>query len=171
MPSAAFVGDSQPSSSVNSHFLSGNGGGEGVGWVRGRGMGGGGSGRGRGRGSRGRGGRVGYGGNGSQGKWHTPDGLRFGGGSGSGSCGDGVGGGGGGSRSADGTLQNLQSRSDLQKQNQIPATGSPPKLAKKKVSGARRVWGTMSMCSESAVNGAIERICGISSIRVRRKTH
>ena len=53
MPSAPFVGDSQPSSSVNSHFFSGNGGGEGVGWVRGRGMGGGGSGRGRGRGSRG----------------------------------------------------------------------------------------------------------------------
>ena len=136
MPSAAFVGDSQPSSSGNSHFL-GNGGGEGAGWVRGRGMGGGGSGWDRGRGSRGMGGRVGYGG---QGKWHTPDGFRFGSGSGSGSCGDGVGGGGGGSRSAD--------------------ARSPPKLAKK-VSGARRVWGTMSMCSESAVKGAIERICGI----------
>ena len=37
---AAFVGDSQPSSSVNSHFLSGNGGGESVGWFRGRDMGG-----------------------------------------------------------------------------------------------------------------------------------
>ena len=67
--------------------------------------------------------------------------------------------------------ERLCTHSDLQKQNQIPATGSPPKLAKKKVSGARRVWGTMSMCSESAVNGAIERICGISSICVRRKTH
>ena len=37
---AAFASDSQPSSSGNSHFLSGNGGGEGVGWVRGRNMGG-----------------------------------------------------------------------------------------------------------------------------------
>ena len=36
---------------------------------------------------------------------------------------------GGGSRSADGMLQNLQSCSGLQNQNQMPATGSPPKLA------------------------------------------
>ena len=95
------------------------------------------------------GGRVGYGGNGSHGKWHTPDGFQFGGGSGIWSRGDGVGGGGGGRRSAD--------------------ARSLPKLAKKKVSSARRVWGTMSMGSESAVKGAVERICGISSIHVRRK--
>ena len=36
---------------------------------------------------------------------------------------------------------------------------------KEKVKGARRVWGTMSLCSVSLVKNAIERFCGISTIK------
>ena len=38
------------------------------------------------------------------------------------------------------------------------------------VLGARRVWGTMSMCTTGTVQGVIERICGLSSVRVKRKS-
>ena len=41
--------------------------------------------------------------------------------------------------------------------------------ARCKVDGARRVWGTLSLCSSGAVQNAIKRICGITSIRVKRK--
>ena len=41
---------------------------------------------------------------------------------------------------------------------------------KMKVTGARRVWGTLSVCTSAVVKSVIERCCGIKSIRVRRKT-
>ena len=41
---------------------------------------------------------------------------------------------------------------------------------KVKVLGARRVWGTMSMCTTGTVQGVIRRICGLSSVRVKRKS-
>ena len=41
------------------------------------------------------------------------------------------------------------------------------KCAKEKVVGARRVWGSMSICTASVVKGAIERFCGISTVHVR----
>ena len=41
---------------------------------------------------------------------------------------------------------------------------------KDKVIGARRVWGTTSLCTVSAVRSAINKFCGISTIHVRRKT-
>ena len=40
---------------------------------------------------------------------------------------------------------------------------------KEKVLGARRVWGTLSICSCSAVQNVIKRFCSIESIRVKRK--
>ena len=127
MPSADFVGDSQPSSSVNSHFLSCGGGGEDIGSVRGMGTGGGGLGRARGRRSTDRGGRVGYRRNGGQERFGRPDGFQFGGGSRSGSRGDGVSGGGGGSRSAIIMVGCRIHRVVVAcRNNQIPATGSPP---------------------------------------------
>ena len=41
---------------------------------------------------------------------------------------------------------------------------------KVKVDGARRVWGTMRVCTEVTVKSVIERCCGIKTVRVRRKT-
>ena len=38
------------------------------------------------------------------------------------------------------------------------------------VVGVRRVWGTMSMCTISTVQNEIKRVCGLISVRVRRKT-
>ena len=38
---------------------------------------------------------------------------------------------------------------------------------KVKILGARRVWGTMSMCTTGTVQGVIRRICGLSSVRVK----
>ena len=38
------------------------------------------------------------------------------------------------------------------------------------VLGVHRVWGTMSMCTTGTVQGVIERICGLSSVRVKRKS-
>ena len=46
----------------------------------------------------------------------------------------------------------------------------PSGLTTVKVVGARRVWGTMSMCTTSTVQNVIRRVCGLSSVRVRRKT-
>jgi hypothetical protein len=46
----------------------------------------------------------------------------------------------------------------------------PSGLTKVKVVGARRVWGTMSMCTTSTVQNVIRRVCGLSSVRVREKT-
>ena len=41
---------------------------------------------------------------------------------------------------------------------------------KVQVDGARRVWGTMRVCTEVTVKSVIERCCGIKTVRVRRKT-
>ena len=41
---------------------------------------------------------------------------------------------------------------------------------KVKVEGARRVWGTLSVCSVSTIQSAIRRLCTIDSVRVRRKS-
>ena len=41
---------------------------------------------------------------------------------------------------------------------------------KEKVEGARRVWGTFSMCTASAIHNTIKKLCGIDSVRVKRKT-
>ena len=41
---------------------------------------------------------------------------------------------------------------------------------KVKVLGVRRVWGTMSICTTGTVQGVIRRICGVSSVHVKRKS-
>ena len=41
---------------------------------------------------------------------------------------------------------------------------------KNKAEGARRVWGTFSVCTASAMQNTIKKLCGIDSVRVKRKT-
>ena len=44
-----------------------------------------------------------------------------------------------------------------------------PDGMKERVKGARRVWGTMSVCTASVMKSAIDKCYGIKSVRVRRK--
>ena len=86
-----------------------------------------------------------------------------GGGSGSGglgSVGGGVGGGGEGGGDGDGGLRGAEG---VRVGSRVLHTGV-------KVQGVCRVWGTMRMCTSGTVQSAVSRICGINTIRVKRKT-
>ena len=53
-----------------------------------------------------------------------------------------------------------------------PSPSVRHQTGKEKVKGARRVWGTMSLCSVNVIKSVIEKLCGIlSTIHVRRKTN
>ena len=52
----------------------------------------------------------------------------------------------------------------------VPGRRPGESSIREKVVGARRVWGTLSMCSAGVVQGAIKRFCGIESMLVKRKT-
>lgn len=40
---------------------------------------------------------------------------------------------------------------------------------KEKIEGARRVWGTISMCTTGTVQNTIKKLCSVNSVQVRRK--
>ena len=142
---------------------------------RGRGGGSGGGGRGGNGGMSGRGGGNGGGRGGNGGM--SGRGVGRGGNGGMSGSGGGRGGNGGMSgHSRDGDCPVSRHLSQLQLPSVIssdhPRTTSelPTKsISKEKVLGARRVWGTMSICTTSAVQNAIKRFCGIDSVQVKRK--
>ena len=45
-----------------------------------------------------------------------------------------------------------------------------PGRIKEKVEGARRVWGTFSVCTTGTIHSAITKVCAVDSVRVKKKT-
>ena len=88
----------------------------------------------------------------------------------------GVGRGGGGLRGQGGVgrggggLSESVQQSPSTKTSAVPRRTSGEPFHREKVVGARRVWGTLSMCTTGAVHSAIKRFCGIESVRVKRKS-
>ena len=64
-------------------------------------------------------------------------------------------------QSANRTTSSKRSPSELD----LPTKQNP---SKEKVLGARRVWGTLRICTADTVHSAIKRFCGFDSVRVRK---
>ena len=130
------------------------------------GRGNGGRGGDRGDGSRGDGGNRRGGGRTGGSEVYRAGGSRHGGGR----DGGGMGGGGWGGyvRNGDNPVSNHREPQQQLSGARTSSEFSNKAGIKEKVLGARRVWGTLSICSASAVQNVIKRFCGIESIRVKR---
>ena len=70
---------------------------------------------------------------------------------------------------ASGTQSATSDELDVCRSTENSTTSNSMSPRKERVVSARRVWGTLSICTSGVIQKTIRQFCGISSVKVKRK--